>query len=217
MVYRLRKDIVGFPDPHHANEDGLFAVGGELTPEWLLLAYSNGIFPWFPHKKSKEIWWYCPQDRFVIFPQDIHISHSMRNLINKQCYQVTCNKAFDEVIMHCSTAQHRDKEQNAWLGEQMIVAYQRLHLLKQAISIEVWQEEKLVGGLYGVTIGKNVFGESMFSLAPSASKLALIALAQIVGKAGGIIDCQFETPHLLSMGGKHISYDEYMKIINNTD
>jgi leucyl/phenylalanyl-tRNA--protein transferase len=99
----------------------------------------------------------------------------------------------------------------------MIVAYQRLHLLKQAISIEVWQEEKLVGGLYGVTIGKNVFGESMFSLAPSASKLALIALAQIVGKAGGIIDCQFETPHLLSMGGKHISYDEYMKIINNTD
>ncbi|MBP3587216.1 MAG: leucyl/phenylalanyl-tRNA--protein transferase [Paludibacteraceae bacterium] len=217
MVYRLRKDIIGFPDPRHANDDGLFAVGGELTPEWLLLAYNNGIFPWFPHKKSKEIWWYCPQDRFVIFPQDIHISHSMRNLINKNLYRVTCNKAFDDVIMHCSTAQYRDHEQYAWLGEQMITAYKQLHQIQHAISIEVWQEEKLVGGLYGVAIGKNIFGESMFSLVPNASKLALIALAKIVGKAGGIIDCQFETPHLLSMGGKHITYDEYMELINNTD
>lgn len=212
MVFRLSKDIVGFPDPHLANKSGLFAVGGDLTTEWLLLAYSHGIFPWFDYR-SDEIHWYCPQDRFVIFPADIHISHSMRQLINKKEYQVSFNRAFDEVIENCSKAQGRDEYDGAWLGGRMLPAYKELHKQNFAASVEVWKDEKLMGGLYGVTLGKNFFGESMFSLAPSASKLALIFLAQLVGNTGGIIDCQFETPHLKSMGGKHISYDDYMKFL----
>ena len=213
MVYRLSEDIIGFPDPHLANKSGLFAVGGDLTPEWLLLAYSNGIFPWFDYHND-EILWHCPQDRFVIFPKDIHISHSMRTLMNQDKYRVTFNQAFDQVIEHCSRAQGRDQEEGAWLGGRMIPAYKKLHEMNFAMSVEVWQETELVGGLYGVTIGPNFFGESMFSLAPSASKLALVYLAFMVGKVGGIIDCQFETPHLKSMGGTHIPYDEYMKYIN---
>ncbi len=213
MVYKLRKDIIGFPDPRLANKGGLLAVGGDLTPEWLLLAYSHGIFPWFDYRKD-EILWHCPQDRFVIFPKDIHISHSMRTLMNQKKYRVTFNQAFDQVIEHCSRAQGRDLEKGAWLGGRMIPAYKKLHEMNFAMSVEVWQDNELVGGLYGVAIGKNFFGESMFSLVPSASKLALIYLAYMVGKVGGIIDCQFETPHLLSMGGRHIPYDKYMSLIS---
>ncbi len=213
MVYILREDTIGFPDPHKAEESGLFAVGGDLTPEWLLLAYSHGIFPWFAYK-ADEIHWYCPQDRFVIFPKDIHISHSMRTLMNQEKYHVTFNKAFDQVIEHCSKAQGRDQEEGAWLGGRMLPAYKKLREMNYAMSVEVWQDTELVGGLYGVVIGPNFFGESMFSLAPSASKLALIYLAYMVGRGGGIIDCQFETPHLKSMGGTHIQYDEYMQYIN---
>ena len=213
MIYRLDDNIIGFPDPHTANSNGLFAIGGDLTPEWLLLAYRHGIFPWFPYKQD-NIFWYCPQDRFVIFPSEIHISHSMHQLIKRNTYRVTFNQAFDRVIEHCCKAQHRDDDEYAWLGGKMIPAYKRLHELQYAMSVEVWQGNLLVGGLYGVTIGKNFFGESMFSLAPNASKMALIYLAKMVSHVGGIIDCQFETPHLKSMGGRHISYDDYMSIIN---
>lgn len=213
MIYRLDKDNVCFPDPHSAYSNGLLAVGGDLTPEWLLLAYSHGIFPWFDYKKS-DIIWYCPQDRFVIFPKEIHVSHSMKQVIKQNLYRVTFNAAFGEVIENCSKAQGRDQENGAWLGGRMIPAYKKLREMEYAMSVEVWKENELVGGLYGVTIGKNFFGESMFSLAPNASKLALIRLAQLVEQVGGIIDCQFETPHLLSMGGRHIPYDEYRQYIN---
>ena len=212
MVFRLEDSTIGFPDPHLAEESGLFAVGGDLTPEWLLTAYSHGIFPWFEYTQD-DIWWFCPQDRFVIFPAEIHISHSMRQLINQERYRVTFNQTFDDVIENCSQAQGRDQEQGAWLGGRMIPAYKKLHELNFAMSVEVWQGEQLVGGLYGVTIGKNFFGESMFSLSPNASKLALIYLAKLVEQVGGIIDCQFETSHLQSMGGRHIPYDDYMKLI----
>jgi leucyl/phenylalanyl-tRNA--protein transferase len=213
MVYRLSKDIVGFPDPHLANKSGLFAVGGDLTPEWLLLAYSHGIFPWFDYRED-EILWHCPQDRFVIFPKDIHISHSMRTLMNQEKYHVTFNKAFDQVIEHCSKAQGRDQEEGAWLGGRMLPAYKKLREMNFAMSVEVWQDTELVGGLYGVTLGNSFFGESMCSLVPSASKLALIHLAQVMQEKGGkLIDCQFETPHLKTMGGRYIPYDEYLKII----
>ena len=134
--------------------------------------------------------------------------------MNQDKYHVTFNKAFDQVIENCGKVQGRDREEGAWLGGRMIPAYKKLHELNFAMSVEVWEEDELVGGLYGVTIGRNFFGESMFSLAPSTSKLALIYLAFMVGKANGIIDCQFETPHLKSMGGTHIPYDEYMQYIN---
>ena len=160
------------------------------------------------------IQWWCPLERFVIFPDEIHISHSMRTLINKGKYGVTINQAFDEVIRKCGEL--RMDMEGAWLGPEMIEAYTLLHEQGFAASVEIWEGEQLVGGLYGVTLGRCFFGESMFSLVPSASKLALIHLAQFFGEHGGVlIDCQFETPHLKSMGGRYISYEEYMELLQS--
>lgn len=212
MIIQLDNGL-WFPDPHYGEPDGLFAVGGDLSVDRLLLAYSHGIFPWYSFRDQDEPLWYCPMDRFVIFPKEIHISHSMRTLINKKCYRVTFNKCFEGVIRNCSRL--RFDEEGAWLGEDMIRAYMELHRQGFGVSVEVWKEEKLVGGLYGVNIGRSFFGESMFSLVPSASKLALIELARLMEERNGVlIDCQLETPHLKSMGGRHIGYDEYMKLIS---
>ena len=212
MIFQLNKSIT-FPDPHLAEDDGLFAVGGDLSVDRLLLAYSNGIFPWYSFRDQPQILWYCPMKRFVIFPDKIHISHSMRTLLNKDEYSVSINNDFDGVINNCSKLRY--DEEGAWLGKDMIKAYTELYLQGFAASVEVWDKErKLVGGLYGVSIGPAFFGESMFSLVPSASKIALIFLAKYFQQCGGkLIDCQFETPHLKSMGGEYISYDEYMRII----
>lgn len=215
MVWRLTNDPTLFPDPHYGEDDGLIAVGGDLSPERLANAYCNGIFPWYGFKEHNEILWYCPLDRFVIFPSEIHISHSMRQLINKGTYRVSINRDFDQVIENCSRADGRYDQEGAWLGDDMIKAYREMHRLHLAASAEVWDNDgRLVGGLYGINIGSNFFGESMFSLVPSASKLALIHLAHVLEPLGGIIDCQFETPHLKSMGGRHISYEEYMEVIS---
>lgn len=216
MIFQLNKSIT-FPDPHLAEDDGLFAVGGDLSVDRLLLAYSNGIFPWYSFRDQPQILWYCPMKRFVIFPDKIHISHSMRTLLNKDEYSVSINNDFDGVIDNCSKLRY--DEEGAWLGKDMIKAYTELYRQGFAASVEVWDKEgKLVGGLYGVSIGPAFFGESMFSLVPSASKIALIFLAKYFQQCGGkLIDCQFETPHLKSMGGEYISYDEYMDIIRQTD
>lgn len=212
MVFKLTKKLE-FPNPYYGDEDGLIALGGDLSIDRLLLAYSNGIFPWYSFRDS-PILWYCPLKRFVIYPKEIHISHSMRTLINKEIYHVTINKDFENVIRNCSNL--RIQQEGAWLGDEMIQAYIRLHNEGFAASVEVWEGDKLVGGLYGVTLGKCFFGESMFSLVPSASKLALIHLAETLQRNGGnMIDCQFETPHLKSMGGKYISYEEYMKNVRD--
>lgn len=211
MVFRL-DDELWFPDPHLADDDGCLAVGGDLSVDRLLLAYQHGIFPWYAFRHDEPIW-YCPKKRFVIFPDEIHISHSMRTLMRKNIYIVTFNKDFEGVIANCGGL--RIDEEYAWLGPDMTAAYTELHNQGFALSVEVWEKERLVGGLYGVNIGSAFFGESMFSLVPSASKLALISLAQIMQECGGsLIDCQFETPHLKSMGGRYIDYDEYMKIIS---
>jgi leucyl/phenylalanyl-tRNA--protein transferase len=208
MVFQLTKRLV-FPDPRHGDPDGLLAVGGDLSIDRLLLAYSNGIFPWYAFRE-KQIQWWCPLKRFVIFPSEIHISHSMRTLMNKGRYNASFNRAFPEVIRKCSDL--RVEQEGAWLGKDMIKAYTHLHEQGFAASVEVWDGEDLVGGLYGVTLGRCFFGESMFSLVPSASKLALIHLAQTFQALGGtLIDCQFETPHLKSMGGRYIDYEEYME------
>ena len=220
MAVYLLDDNLWFPYPYEGEADGLIAVGGDLSADRLLLAYSHGIFPWYSFRYSDEPHWYCPLDRFVIIPNEIHVSHSMRQLIRQQKYQTTINQDFHGVIRGCSIADGRKDEEGAWLGNDMIKAYTRLHELGYAVSVEVWENDgennrKLVGGLYGVAIGKSFFGESMFSLVPNASKLALIHLAQTMSAHDGIlIDCQFETPHLLSMGGKHISYDEYLHLIS---
>lgn len=219
MVYQL-DDELWFPDPHLGEEDGLIAVGGDLSVDRLLLAYSHGFFPWYSYRHRDEPLWYCPLQRFVIFPAEIHVSHSMQQLIKKQQYTVTVNQDFDGVIRGCATAQNRDSEDGAWIGPDIIRAYTELHWQGFAASVEVWspssdqKDRRLVGGLYGVTIGSSFFGESMFSLVPNASKLALIHLARLFQQHGGrLIDCQLETPHLRSMGARYIPYDEYIQLL----
>lgn len=213
MIFQLSEELI-FPDPYLGEPDGLLAVGGDYSTERLLLAYSNGIFPWAAFKYGQKLW-YCPLKRFVIFPNEIHISHSMRTLINKQLYDITLNKDFDGVIHGCAAAQNRDKDPHAWLGDEIIEAYTRLHREGWATSVEIWRGDDLVGGLYGVLMGNCFIGESMFSLAPNASKLALIVLAKWMENNGGtLIDCQLETPHLRSMGARYIPYEEYMKILS---
>lgn len=212
-VFQLDKNL-WFPDPHLGEEDGLVAVGGDLSVDRLLLAYSNGFFPWFSYRDQKKPLWFCPLQRFVIFPDEIHVSHSMRQLIHKDLYRITVNKDFPGVLQGCATAQNRSTEEGAWLGPDIVKAYTELHRQGFAASIEVWEKDRLVGGLYGVTLGSSFFGESMFSLVPSASKLALIFLARQFAKLGGtLIDCQLETPHLRSMGARFIPYEEYIRLI----
>ena len=213
MIYQLDDDLWS-PDPRLADEDGCLAVGGDLSIDRLLLAYQHGIFPWFSFRDNEDPVWYCPHERFVIFPDEIHISHSMRTLLNKKKYTFTLNEDFEGVIHNCSKLRY--EEEGAWLGEDIIKAYTELHRQGFAASVEVWEEERLVGGLYGVNIGSAFFGESMFSLVPSGSKLALIHLAKTMQELNGsIIDCQLKTAHLESMGGRYISYDEYMKLISS--
>ena len=212
-VYQLDNDL-WFPDPHLGEEDGLVAVGGDLSVDRLLLAYSNGFFPWFSFRDNKEPLWFCPLQRFVIFPSEIHVSHSMQQLLNKHQLVPSINKDFEGVIRGCATAQNRMKQDGAWLGPDMIGAYTEMHRQGFAASVEVWQDDQLVGGLYGINLGGSFFGESMFSLVPNASKVALIHLAHMMEILGGtLIDCQFETPHLRSMGGRYIPYEEYINII----
>ena len=216
MLFQLSDELV-FPDPHLGEEDGLLAVGGDLSEERLLLAYSYGIFPWFSFRDWPYPAWHCPLQRFVIFPNEIHISHSMRTLMNKGTYNLTFNRDFDRVIEGCSQVDGRYYQNGAWLGEEMITAYRHLNRQGHAASVEVWNlEGELAGGLYGVVMGSCFIGESMFSREPSASKLALIYLAKTMQRygGGGLIDCQLETPHLKSMGGRYIPYDDYLAILN---
>ena len=215
MVFELTDDIV-FPDPRRGDDDGLLAVGGDLSEERLLLAYSYGIFPWFSFRDWPYPAWYCPMRRFVIFPGEVHISHSMRSLMNKDEYKVTFNQDFEGVIKGCSTAGGRFYANGAWLGDDMIKAYSRMNALGYAKSVDVWNSKgELVGGLYGMVMGDCFIGESMFSLVPNASKLALIYLAKLMERVGGrMIDCQLETAHLRSMGGRFIPYDEYLEILH---
>ena len=215
MVYELTEDIV-FPDPRMGEPDGLIAVGGDLSEERLLLAYSYGIFPWFSFRDWPYPAWYCPLQRFVIFPDEIHISHSMRTLMNKNAYRVTFNSDFDGVIEGCSQVNGRYDQKGAWLGEDIMKAYRHLNRQGYATSVEVWNAQgALAGGLYGVVMGPCFIGESMFSRESGASKLALIHLAKLMQRIGGkLIDCQLETPHLKSMGGRFIPYEQYLEILN---
>lgn len=218
MVFQL-DDELWFPDPHKGEADGLIAVGGDLSAKRLLLAYANGFFPWFSFHDGEVPHWYCPMQRYVIFPNEIHTSHSMKQLLRQNRYAVTINQDFDAVIRGCSTVNGRNQEYGAWLGPSMVRAYTRLHDLGFAASVEVWElsdgGRRLVGGLYGVTLRRAFFGESMFSLVPNASKLALLHLAATLAASGAhFIDCQFETPLFKSMGGRYIPYDTYMHLLN---
>lgn len=211
MIFQL-DNTTEFPDPRYGNEDGFYAVGGDLSPERLAKAYPLGIFPYFAFRMKPIIWW-APQERFGIFADEIHVSHSMRNLMNKHRYRCSINEDFAGVLEGCALTDGRMQEYNAWLGPELIDTWMQLHEMGHAHSVEVWEGEELVGGLYGFVCGKCFLGDSMFSHVPSASKLALIHLARQMQEHGGrFIDCQLETAHLRSMGGRYISYDELLEL-----
>jgi leucyl/phenylalanyl-tRNA--protein transferase len=210
MIFQL-DHATEFPDPRYGNKDGFYAVGGKISPESLAKAYPMGIFPYYAFRREPVIWW-APQERFVIFPNEIHVSHSMRNMMNKNRYRCTINEAFPEVIAGCACTDKRIEDEDAWLGPDLVDIWLELNEMGLAKSVEVWEDDVLVGGLYGFTCGRAFIGDSMFSLVPNASKLAMIHLARhMEAMGGGIIDCQLETPHLKSMGARYISYDEYLK------
>lgn len=216
MIFDLSR-TTEFPDPRFGHPSGLYAVGGDLSPERLIKAYPRGIFPWYAFRDDQIQWW-APHRRFVIFADEIHISHSMRNLMNKKTLTCSINEDFEGVINGCGMVDGRMMEENAWLGPELTETWIELNRMGYAKSVEVWDEDEyLVGGLYGFVSGGCFIGDSMFSLVPSASKLALIHLARHMKAQGGIfIDCQLRTEHLESMGARYIPYDEYLQATLNT-
>ena len=204
-VYRLSKEII-FPNPDLAEEDGLLAVGGDLKFERLILAYCNGIFPWY--SDGEPILWWCPKPRFIIKPNEVNVSKSMKRVFNKGKFTVTFDKDFKAVIQNCKEL--RENKEGTWITDEMMDAYINLHKRGFASSVEVYNNEKLVGGLYGVKIGKCFFGESMFSIESNASKVALISMCKKLEEEGFIfLDCQMHTTHLESMGGRFIDWEEF--------
>lgn len=210
-IFRL-SDSIEFPPAKLADENGIIAVGGDLSPDRLLNAYSNGIFPWF--NEGEPIVWWSPDPRLVLFTDELHISKSMKKLINREEFTVTFNTKFEEVIRNCSNP--RTYEKDTWISEDMIQAYVLLHKMGYAISTEVWKNEQLVGGLYGIGMGKCFFGESMFFLEKNASKFGMIKLTQRLQSLNiPFIDCQVTTDHLVSLGAREISRNEFLKLIIN--
>lgn len=209
-VYRLNEKEIYFPSPAYARPDGLLAVGGDLCMERLLLAYTHGIFPWY--NPGEEILWWCLRERFVIFPKEVHVSRSMKKYMKKHELKVMLNRDFADTMHRCRVK--REFEEGTWISDEMEEAYFRLHQAGYAISVEVLEDGVLAGGLYGVSIGRCFFGESMFSERENGSKTALIAFARfLVQNRFLFIDCQFHTEHLESMGGRYISFEEYDRML----
>ena len=209
-VYRLNEGEITFPNPMYARRDGLLAVGGDLSVERLLLAYAHGIFPWY--EPGDEILWWCPKERFVIFPREIHVSRSMNKHMKKHDLRFQLNRDFGDTMHRCRVK--REFAEGTWISDEMEEAYCLLHQAGHAASLEAYQDGQLAGGLYGVVLGRCFFGESMFSEMENGSKLALIALARLLEQRGFLfIDCQFHTEHLESMGGRYISWEEYDKLL----
>ena len=209
MIFRLDERIL-FPDPELAEEDGLLAVGGDLSAERLLLAYRMGIFPWY--SRDEPILWFSPHERMVIYPAEIKVSGSMRKVFRQGSFTITKNKCFSRVLDHCASVK-REGQDGTWITDDMKSAYLNLNKLGFAHSFEVWHKNELAGGLYGVETGHLFCGESMFSLVSNASKAALIYLSRLGNY--NLIECQLYTPHLESMGGRLISRQEYMKALHN--
>ncbi len=206
--------FLDFPNPSEADSDGLLAVGGDLTPERLLLAYNSGIFPWY--ENDQPILWWSPNPRMVLYPEKMKVSKSLQKLIKREIYRVTFNTAFSEVIKNCSTI-NREGQGGTWITEEMQKAYINLHKLGHAISVEVWRDTKLVGGLYGINLPqKKIFcGESMFSLESNASKVGFYYLvSELERKEYKLVDCQLYTAHLESLGAEEISRKEFLQILD---
>jgi len=208
MVFHLSNDSIWFPDVELADEDGLLAVGGDLSSERLVKAYQSGIFPWF--SEDSPILWYAPHERFVLFPDKLKLSKSMRKVLNAGKFKVTYDTAFADVIRACANIS-RDDQLGTWITNDMQKAYIQLFELGYAHSIEVWENEHLVGGLYGLEINSIFCGESMFSKVSNASKAALICLCQ--EERYKLIDCQIHSDHLESLGAEFISAKQFLHFL----
>lgn len=208
-VFRLSEELI-FPPPWLA-EDGLLAVGGDLSIDRLLLAYRNGIFPWY--SEGEPVLWWSPEPRAVLAPREVHVSRRLARTIRKGAFHFSCDTAFDEVIRACAAVPRRH-EKGTWITTEMIAAYIRLHKAGYAHSFETWQEDKLAGGLYGVSLGACFYGESMFSLVPDASKAALATGARQFERWGiSLIDCQVANDHMLSMGTHEIPRKRFLRLL----
>ncbi len=209
-VYRLPEELV-FPPPDHAEDDGLLAVGGDLSEERLLLAYASGIFPWYA-KGSPVLWW-SPNPRLVLIPDELKISRSLGQTLKKNVFTVSMDTAFESVITHCATVQRRNSK-DTWITEDMIAAYLRLHNSGYAHSIEAWEDEKLAGGLYGISLGAAFFGESMFAVKSDASKVSFVRLVQqLQSWHFSLIDCQISTAHLIRFGAREIMRRDFLPLL----
>lgn len=197
-IYRLPDQIL-FPDPGEADADGLLAVGGDLSPQRVLTAYAQGIFPW-PHGDEYPLLWFSPDPRMVLRPSELHISRSLRKTLNQGRFEVRFDTAFAAVMRACSETERSDQD-GTWITDEMIAAYSQLHELGFAHSAEAWAEDELVGGLYGISLGAAFFGESMFAARSNASKVAFVGLVQhLQNWAFHFVDCQIHTPHLAKFG-----------------
>lgn len=200
-----------FPPVEHANEDGLLAVGGDLSPQRLMLAYENGIFPWF-NEDSLILWW-SPDPRMVLFPKKLKVSKSMAAVLKGNRFKLTKNTCFEAVMAQCAAVK-RTGQSGTWITKAMKGAYLALHKRNLAVSYEVWENDTLVGGLYGVDLGHVFCGESMFSTVSNASKFAFIHMVQeLAAKGYGLIDCQVFTPHLASLGAEEIDRKTFIALL----
>ena len=210
-MFLLDSEEIAFPDPAlYDFEGGLLAMGGDLSPERIWFAYQNGIFPWF--NPEDDILWWCPDPRFVLFPEDLKISKSMKKILREGKFTFTENKCFEEVMKNCQAAERKGQD-GTWITDEMIKAYSTLHRYGKAKSIEVWENDELVGGLYGVDLGHIFCGESMFAKVSNASKAGFIYFVEKYKNKYQLIDCQVYTEHLASLGAKEIPKREFLKIL----
>lgn len=209
-MYHLTNELY-FPPVETSSPEGIVAFGGDLSEERLLLAYKNGIFPWY-NIEEPIIWW-SPNPRMVLFLDELKVSKSMRSILKRGCFTVTFNRDFAAVIKNCQRIS-RPGQLGTWLSEDMRLAYEKLHVIGKAMSVEVWQNQKLVGGLYGVDLGHVFCGESMFSAASNASKIAFIALVSYLREHNyALLDCQVYNEHLASLGCREINRQDFINII----
>lgn len=209
-MYILTKELI-FPPAELADEEGLLAFGGDLSTERLLLAYRNGIFPWF--SEDEPICWWCPDPRFVLFPSELKIRKSMRTVLNSGALKFSVDKAFDEVIKNCQQVFRKDQP-GTWITDEVLEAYTNLYKAGYAHSAEAWKDGELVGGIYGVLLGKVFFGESMFSKVSNASKYAFIKYVKLLQNQNvQLIDCQVYTEHLESLGARMIDRKDFLQML----
>lgn len=213
-MYLLDKNDLSFPHPFFADENGILAIGGDLKLERILFAYSHGIFPWY--NPGDPIIWHFPDPRFVLFPDELKVSKSMRPYFNQNKFSVTYNKNFFEVISNCRNVYRKDQYGESWITDEMEIAYTKLHKQGFAHSVEVWKGDKLVGGLYGLILGDVFFGESMFSYESNASKFGFISIVKYLREKGiKLIDCQQETSIMASFGARNITGKEFYELIES--